>query len=85
MDAPIVDAAARASEAAYGQKPLRLFSSPGTAPQYQVCNPQKLPMVAIGYGHQDARAHAPDENVRLDLMPKAALVLGRFFDEFSRT
>jgi acetylornithine deacetylase/succinyl-diaminopimelate desuccinylase-like protein len=29
--------------------------------------------------------HAPDENVRLDLMPKAAMVLGRFFDEFSRT
>ena len=85
VDAPIVDAASRASEAVYGQKPLRLFSSPGTAPQYQVCNPQKLPMVAIGYGHPDARAHAPDENVRLDLMPKAAMVLGRFFDEFSRT
>jgi len=85
VDAPIVDAAERASMAVYGSKPLRLFSSPGTAPQYQVCNPQKLPMVAIGYSHPDSRVHAPDENVRLDLMPKAAMTLGRFFDEFSRT
>ena len=85
VDAPIVDAAERASMAVYGQKALRLFSSPGTAPQYQVCNPQKLPMVAIGYSHPDSRVHAPDENVRLDLMPKAAMTLGRFFDEFSRT
>ena len=77
--------AERASMAVYGAKPLRLFSSPGTAPQYQVCNPLKLPMVAIGYSHPDSRVHAPDENVRLDLMPKAAMVLGRFFDEFSRT
>ena len=74
-----------ASLAVYGTKPLRLFSSPGTAPQYQVCNPHKLPMVAIGYSHPDSRVHAPDENVRLDLMPKAAMTLGRFFDEFSRT
>jgi len=42
-------------------------------------------MVAIGYSHPDSRVHAPDENVRLDLMPKAAMTLGRFFDEFSRT
>ena len=85
VDAPIVDAAARASKAVYGMEPLRTFSSPGTAPQYQVCAPNKLPMVAIGYSHPDARAHAPDENVRLDLMPKAAKVLGRFFDEFAKT
>ncbi len=85
VDAPIVDAAERASSAVYGTKPLRTFSSPGTAPQYQVCNPHKLPMVAIGYSHPDSRVHAPDEHVRLDLMPKAAMVLGRFFDEFSRT
>ena len=85
VDAPIVDAADRASSAVYGIKPLRAFSSPGTAPQYQVCAPNRLPMVAIGYGHPDARTHAPDEHVRLDLLPKAAMVLGRFFDEFSRT
>jgi acetylornithine deacetylase/succinyl-diaminopimelate desuccinylase-like protein len=85
VDAPIVDAAARASQAVYGVEPLRLFSSPGTAPQYQVCQPNRLPMVAIGYGHPDSRAHAPDENVRLDLLPKAAMVLGRFFDEFAKT
>lgn len=85
VDAPIVHAAARASKAVYGVEPLRVFSSPGTAPQYQVCNPNRLPMVAIGYSHPDSRVHAPDEHVRLDLMPKAAMTLGRFFDEFSRT
>ncbi|HEX9495753.1 MAG TPA: M20/M25/M40 family metallo-hydrolase [Candidatus Limnocylindria bacterium] len=85
VDAPIVDAAARATKAVFGMEPLRAFSSPGTAPQYQVCAPNKLPMVAIGYSHPDSRVHAPDEHVRLDLMPKAAKVLGRFFDEFAKT
>ncbi len=85
VDDPLVDAADRASQPVYGQPALRLFSSPGTAPMYQVCAPHRLPMVAIGYSHPDARVHAPDENVRLDLMPKAAKVLGRFFDEFAAT
>jgi acetylornithine deacetylase/succinyl-diaminopimelate desuccinylase-like protein len=83
VDDPLVDAAARASLAVYGQAPLRLFSSPGTAPMHQVCAPRRIPMVAIGYGHPDSRVHAPDENVRLDLMPKAAMVLGRFLEEFA--
>ncbi len=83
VDDPFVDAAARATEAVYGVPPLRLFSSPGTAPMHQVCAPGRLPMVAIGYGHPDARAHAPDENARLDLLPKAAMVFGRFLEEFA--
>ena len=85
IDAPIVDAAERATAAVYGFTPLRTFSSPGTAPQHQICSPQKLPMVAIGYTYPDSRVHAPNEHVRLDLLPKAAMVLGRFFDEFGCT
>ncbi|HUQ16261.1 MAG TPA: M20/M25/M40 family metallo-hydrolase [Candidatus Saccharimonadales bacterium] len=83
VDDPLVDAAARATEAVYGTSPLRLFSSAGTAPMHQVCAPGRLPMIAIGYGHPDSRTHAPDENARLDLLPKAAMVLGRFLEEFA--
>ena len=80
---PLVDAADRASRNVFGIAGLRIFSSTGTAPMHQVCAPHRLPMVAIGCGHAEARAHAPDENVRLDLMWKAAKVLARFLPEFA--
>ena len=83
VDDPLVDAAARATESVYGTAPLRLFSSAGTAPMHQVCAPRRLPMVAVGYNHPDSREHAPDENARLDLMPKAAMTMGRFLAEFA--
>jgi acetylornithine deacetylase/succinyl-diaminopimelate desuccinylase-like protein len=80
---PIVDAAERAHEGIFEQKPLRWFSAGGTAPMYQVCMPHRLPMVTIGASDAEVRAHAPNESYSLDLMRKAVRVTGRFLHEFA--
>jgi acetylornithine deacetylase/succinyl-diaminopimelate desuccinylase-like protein len=80
IDAPIVNAAAKASEEAFGQAAIRQFSSPGTAPMHEVCAADGVPMVAIGCGDHHARAHAPDESIDLERYAQAAQALGRMID-----
>jgi acetylornithine deacetylase/succinyl-diaminopimelate desuccinylase-like protein len=80
---PIVDAAERSHVGIFDERPLRWFSAGGTAPMHQVCAPHRLPMVTIGAGDPQVRAHAPNESYSLDLMRRAALVTGRFLQEFA--
>ncbi len=82
-DDPILDAAARASEAVIGRPAVRHVSMPGTAPMWQVCGRDRVPMTSLGAGTTDCRAHAPDENVRLDYAADAARLTARFLDEFA--
>jgi acetylornithine deacetylase/succinyl-diaminopimelate desuccinylase-like protein len=83
IDDPIVDAAERAHAGVFEETPLRWFSAGGTAPMHQVCAPRNLPMVTIGAGDAEVRAHAPNESYSLDLMRRAAKVTGRFLREFA--
>jgi acetylornithine deacetylase/succinyl-diaminopimelate desuccinylase-like protein len=80
---PIVDAADRAHDGIFDDQCLRRFSAGGTAPMYQVCAPHRLPMVSLGGGDPEVRAHAPNESYSLDLMRRAAKVTGRFLHEFA--
>lgn len=80
---PIVDAADRAHAGIFEEAPLRWFSAGGTAPMHQVCARNRLPMVTIGAGDPEVRAHAPNESYSLDLMRRAAKVTGRFLGEFA--
>jgi acetylornithine deacetylase/succinyl-diaminopimelate desuccinylase-like protein len=79
----IVDAADRAHDGIFDEERLRWFSSGGTAPMHQVCAPHQLPMVSLGGGDAEVRAHAPNESYSLDLMRRAAKVTGRFLREFA--
>ncbi len=80
---PIVDAAERAHDGIFDEPPLRWFSAGGTAPMHQVCAPHRLPMVTLGAGDAEVRAHAPNGSYSLDLMRRAAKVTGRFLHEFA--
>jgi acetylornithine deacetylase/succinyl-diaminopimelate desuccinylase-like protein len=80
---PIVDAADRAHRGVFDEAPLRWFSMGGTAPMHPVCAPHRLPMVSLGAGDAEVRAHAPNESYSLDLMRRAAKVTGRFLHEFA--
>jgi acetylornithine deacetylase/succinyl-diaminopimelate desuccinylase-like protein len=80
---PIVDAADRAHRGVFDEAPLRWFSMGGTAPMHPVCAPHRLPMVSLGAGDPEIRAHAPNESYSLDLMRRAAKVTGRFLREFA--
>ncbi|HXR26702.1 MAG TPA: hypothetical protein VN771_02460, partial [Candidatus Baltobacteraceae bacterium] len=75
--------AGRVSEAVFGQPAVRYVSTAGVAPMWQVCGRDRVPMTSLGGASADSRAHAPDENVRLDLAAKAARLTARFLDEFA--
>ena len=83
IDDSIVGAAERAHAGVFDERPLRWFSAGGTAPMHQVCAPHALPMVTIGAGDPEVRAHAPNESYSLDLMRRAIRVTGRFLHEFA--
>lgn len=80
---PLAEVAARVSEEMFGLPALCVISSMSTAPMYQVCSPHRLPAVGFGPAHPDNRAHAPDENISIDLMTKATKVFGRFLPRFA--
>jgi acetylornithine deacetylase/succinyl-diaminopimelate desuccinylase-like protein len=80
---PIVDAAAAASEAVFGQPALRYVSMSGIVPMYQVCAHHGVPMTTLGGATEDCRAHAPDENYPLSGAADAAEVTARFLDAFA--
>ena len=50
---------------------------------WQVCGRDHVPMTSLGSAAVDSRAHAPDENARLDLAAQAARLTARFLDEFA--
>ena len=43
-----------------------LPSSPGSGPRYVFKHQPTMPIVALGVGHADSRAHAPNENIALE-------------------
>jgi acetylornithine deacetylase/succinyl-diaminopimelate desuccinylase-like protein len=57
---------------------------PGTVPMAQVCELHRVPATSLGAGRDDCRAHAPDENIRLDDLAAATRMMGRFVDAFAR-
>jgi acetylornithine deacetylase/succinyl-diaminopimelate desuccinylase-like protein len=82
-DHPLLAAASRVSEAVFGKAAVRYVSTPGVAPMGQVCGRDLVPMTSLGCATVDTRAHAPDENVRLDLAADSARLTARFLDEFA--
>jgi acetylornithine deacetylase/succinyl-diaminopimelate desuccinylase-like protein len=65
-DEPIVVDARDAARELYEKKPVVMVTSAVTGPMFVF----KAPCVAIGGGHSFSKAHAPNENVRLDLFVK---------------
>jgi acetylornithine deacetylase/succinyl-diaminopimelate desuccinylase-like protein len=56
----------------------------GSGPNYPFLHELNLPVATAGLGYPDTRAHAPNENIRLDLYLKHARHMLRVMDEFSR-
>jgi acetylornithine deacetylase/succinyl-diaminopimelate desuccinylase-like protein len=76
---PIAVAAQRAAEEVFGTKPVVTVSSAGTGPMYLF----EAPCVAIGGGNPFSHAHAPNENVRLDLFVKGMKWVAETVDRFA--
>ena len=82
-DDPLVGAAIRASEAVAGRRATISVSMPGTTPMYRFCAAHQVPNTTLGAARDDCRAHAPDENIRLDDLRTATRISARFFEEFA--
>jgi len=65
-DERIATSAQDAATEVYRKKPVIQISSSGTGPMFVF----KAPCIAIGGGYSFSKAHAPNENIRLDLFVK---------------
>ncbi len=56
----------------------------GSGPSYPFVHDLGLPVATMGLGYPDTRAHAPNENIRLDLYLKHAKHMARVVKEFAK-
>jgi acetylornithine deacetylase/succinyl-diaminopimelate desuccinylase-like protein len=80
---PLVRAAVETSEAVTGQPAAFTVSMPGTTPMYRFCAAHQVPNTTLGAARDDCRAHAPDENIRLDDLKTATRITARFLEAFA--
>lgn len=89
MDHPFVQVAVQTAEQVYGHSPAVLPWMAGTGPVHVLCGQFNVPIVTVGIGYADARAHAPDENIRVqdfvDGMKFIAALLDRLKETISST
>lgn len=81
---PVVQLAAKVSEAVMGKPASIGVSMPGTVPMHQVCARHRVPATMLGAGRADANLHAPDENIRIEDLVSATKMMARFVDALAR-
>ena len=82
-DDPFVQLVVSAAEPIYGQ-PMQITPMiGGSGPSYPFVHLLKLPVITAGMGYPGTQAHAPNENIRLDLYIKHAQHIAHVIDRFS--
>jgi acetylornithine deacetylase/succinyl-diaminopimelate desuccinylase-like protein len=56
----------------------------GSGPNHPFVHDLDLPVATMGHGYPDTHAHAPNENIRLDLYLKHAKHMARVIKEFAK-
>jgi acetylornithine deacetylase/succinyl-diaminopimelate desuccinylase-like protein len=83
-DDPLVELMVQTARSIYGQ-PMQLVPIVGgSGPSYPFIHILKVPVVTAGAGYPGTLAHAPNENIRLDLYLKHAKHMARVISEFSQ-
>lgn len=81
-DDPFVSLVVNAAEPVYGQKMQIVPMVGGSGPNHAFVHHLKLPIATAGIGYPGSKAHAPNENVRLDLYLKGAKHIVRILSAF---
>ncbi len=81
-DHPFVKLVVDTSQDAFGQKMQLVPLTGGSGPNYAFVHTLGLPVVTTGIGHPGGNAHAPDENIRIDLYLKGAKHITRIMHAF---
>jgi acetylornithine deacetylase/succinyl-diaminopimelate desuccinylase-like protein len=63
---PFVEIVRSTARDVYGKEPVTAPNGAGTQPLYPMMKVLGVPMASAGIGYPDGRAHAPDENIRID-------------------
>ncbi len=84
-DHPFVKLVVEAAEPVYGT-PMQIAPMiGGSGPNYPFVHILGLPVVTAGVGYPGSKAHAPNENMRIDLYLKGAEHIARIISEFSQS
>jgi acetylornithine deacetylase/succinyl-diaminopimelate desuccinylase-like protein len=85
VEAPIVEAAARAAQRIYGQEPVMIPTSAGSGPMWSLSSfIGSVPVVCAGIAQADSRVHSPNENVPLQNYFDGMRYVGALIEEFTR-
>jgi acetylornithine deacetylase/succinyl-diaminopimelate desuccinylase-like protein len=69
-------------EEATGRRVLVYPTAAGTGPMYDLGPVLGIPLVSLGSGYWNARAHAPDENIRLSDFRETILLMAHLVERF---
>jgi len=84
-DDPFVDVVMRTAEPVYDH-PMQITPMiGGSGPNYPFIHTLNLPVATAGVGYPGSQAHAPNENMRIDLYLKGAEHIARIIQEFGST
>jgi acetylornithine deacetylase/succinyl-diaminopimelate desuccinylase-like protein len=83
-DDPFVKIVVDTAEDVYDAKMEIVPMIGGSGPNYPFVHDLGLPVVTMGLGYPDTKAHAPNENIRLDLYLQHAKHMARVIKEFSK-
>ena len=83
-DDPFVKIVVDTAEEVYDAKMEIVPMIGGSGPNYPFVHDLGLPVVTMGLGYPDTKAHAPNENIRLDLYLQHAKHMVRVIKEFSK-
>ncbi len=83
-DDPFIQLVAKTAEEVY-EMPMQIVPmTGGSGPSHPFVHDLGLPVATGGIGHPETRAHAPNENVRIDLYLKHARHMARVINEFAK-
>ncbi|HDN04512.1 MAG TPA: M20/M25/M40 family metallo-hydrolase [Chloroflexi bacterium] len=84
-DDPFVKLVVDTSKDAFGEEMQLVPMVGGSGPNYAFVHTLKLPVVTTGIGYPGGNAHAPDENIRIDLYLKGAKHIARILQAFGQS
>ena len=83
-DDPFVNIVVDSAKEIYGVPMQKVPMTGGSGPNHPFVHDLGLPVATAGLGHPNTRAHAPNENIRLDLYLKHAKHMVRVINEFAK-
>jgi acetylornithine deacetylase/succinyl-diaminopimelate desuccinylase-like protein len=83
-DHPFIQLVAKTAQDVYEMPQKLIPMSGGSGPNHPFVHVLGLPVATGGLGYPDTKAHAPNENIRLDLYLKHAKHMARLITEFAQ-